>query len=360
MKRLFPLSLFLLATAVSAQSTAPARTNLDTLFPVKPANYVTDITNTLDFNTQTVLNAKIKYLKDTSRVELAVVILPTIRDYAPIDVATEIGRRWGVGVKAEVGNVDRNNGLVLLLVPKTPASNNKGRCFLAVGNGMEGRITDAIAANICTGTIIPYLRTGDWNGGVTAGVAKITQLTLQTNETNTTSTSINLPHISLFVWLMLIPIVVIGIVGIIVWNRKENERREIEEAAERAEYARQSAEWAKRREEMDRENLARRKKADEAEARRWNALTPEQQKAELAEKERARKEAAIAAAAAAAAAALAAKRRRREEEEESSRRSSDDYSSRSSSYDSGSSGGSSFGGFGGGGGFSGGGGGGDF
>ena len=44
--------------------------------------------------------------------EMAVVTLPTIGDYAPSDVGVAIIRRWGIGAKAQVGDVRRNAGLV--------------------------------------------------------------------------------------------------------------------------------------------------------------------------------------------------------------------------------------------------------
>lgn len=363
MKRLATLGLLLtLIVPLAAQSTLPANPNLTSLFPTKPANYVTDITNTLNVSTQSTLNVRIQQLKDSSHVELAVVILPTVKDYADVDVATEIGRRWGVGVRAEVGNENRNNGLVLLLVPKTPASNNTGHCFLAVGNGMEGRITDARAASVCNNTIIPYLRRNDWNGGVTAGVNKIIQLSLQTIPTpKTTSPRAPTPPIPFGVWATITLFILGGLIWYLVWKVKDNERRAIEEAKQRAIDAVRLAERLKHEAELRKVEAIRIRRAKEAEEKRWNALTPAQQKAELEETERLRL-------IAVAAAALAAKKRRKDEEEEEAERrrrrnTYDDDDSSSSSRGSyggsyGGGGGSSFGGFGGGGGFSGGGGGG--
>lgn len=99
MKRLVTLELLLVSVA-QAQSTLPINPNLTPLFPAKPANYVTDLTNTLDFGVQSTLNTRLKWLKDSTRVELAVVILPTVKDYADVDVATEIAQ-----ARAKLGGV---------------------------------------------------------------------------------------------------------------------------------------------------------------------------------------------------------------------------------------------------------------
>ncbi len=72
--------------------------------------------------------------------------LPTIGDYAASDVALEIGRAWGVGATARVGDERRNAGVVVLLVPKS--GDRPGRIFIATGRGVEGIVTDAGAGRI--------------------------------------------------------------------------------------------------------------------------------------------------------------------------------------------------------------------
>ena len=55
-------------------------------------------------------------LRAVTGAEFAVVTLPTIGDYAASDVALAIGRAWGVGRAAQIGDATRNAGLVILLV----------------------------------------------------------------------------------------------------------------------------------------------------------------------------------------------------------------------------------------------------
>jgi uncharacterized protein len=81
--------------------------------------------------------------------EMAVVTLPDIGLRAPVDIALAIGRAWGVGANAAIGQRTRNAGVVILLVPKETSSTGRGECFITTGQGTEGFITDADAASLC-------------------------------------------------------------------------------------------------------------------------------------------------------------------------------------------------------------------
>ena len=81
--------------------------------------------------------------------EMAVVTLPDIGLRAPVDVALAIGRAWGVGANAAIGQRTRNAGVVILLVPKETSSTGRGECFITTGQGTEGFITDADGASLC-------------------------------------------------------------------------------------------------------------------------------------------------------------------------------------------------------------------
>lgn len=148
--------------------------------PTKPTDYVIDQAHIMS-NTQFAQAHNLaQRLNETTKVELAVVTLASLNGREPVDVATEIGRNLGVGKQAEVGSEDRNNGLVLLIVPRQGTV--KGKCFLAVGNGMEGRITDLLATKVCTETIAPTIRTNgmDYGAGILAGIERIQQLATTT------------------------------------------------------------------------------------------------------------------------------------------------------------------------------------
>jgi uncharacterized protein len=140
------------------------------LFPVRPENYLTDVAHVVDPGSATAINDLAARLRTATGAELAVVSLPTIEDHAPGDVALAIGRAWGVGAKAEIGDSARNAGIVLLLVPRTP--DHRGEIYLATGRGIEGIITDAVAGRI-TDLILPELREAQWGPALLLGTRAV-------------------------------------------------------------------------------------------------------------------------------------------------------------------------------------------
>jgi uncharacterized protein len=117
-----------------------------TVFPSQPTGYVTDAAHLLDAGTRDALEARLRHLKEVTGAEVAVVILPTIGDFAPADVARDIGRAWKVGANAAIGDKLRNAGAVVLLVPRT--AEHKGQIYFSAGQGLEGSLTDARLGSI--------------------------------------------------------------------------------------------------------------------------------------------------------------------------------------------------------------------
>jgi len=93
--------------------------------------------------------------------EMAVVTLPDIGIRAPSDIALQIGRAWGVGGNAAIGQRTRNAGVVILVVPKETSSDGQGHCFITTGRGTEGFITDADAGSYCR-EAVPYFQRQDY------------------------------------------------------------------------------------------------------------------------------------------------------------------------------------------------------
>lgn len=143
------------------------------LFPARPTNYLTDAAQVVDDASARGINDLAARLRQATGAELAVVTLPTIGDYAPNQVALTVGRTWGVGAKAEIGDSTRNAGIVLLLVPRTPE--HKGEIYLSTGRGIEGIITDATAGRI-TDLMIPSLQQGQYGPALLLGTRAIASL----------------------------------------------------------------------------------------------------------------------------------------------------------------------------------------
>ncbi|MFM9985674.1 MAG: TPM domain-containing protein, partial [Flavobacteriales bacterium] len=82
--------------------------------------------------------------------------------------AIELGEKWGIGQKKE------DNGIVILVKPKTPTE--KGKVFIAVGRGLEGAIPDAKAFLIVDNEILPRFREGKMYEGIDVATNVIMQL----------------------------------------------------------------------------------------------------------------------------------------------------------------------------------------
>lgn len=97
-------------------------------------------------------------LEQQTGIETVVAVLPSIGEDDCFDFSHRLLNEWGVGKK------EKNNGLVILLVTDQ-------RCIqFYTGYGLEGDLPDAICKRIQTQEMIPYLKDGNWDAGMVAGV----------------------------------------------------------------------------------------------------------------------------------------------------------------------------------------------
>jgi uncharacterized protein len=157
--------------------TAPAtgQAAIDSLFPARPAGFLTDVAGVVAAPEATRIEDKIRLLRERTGAEIAVVTLATIGDRAAVDVAVAIGRAWGVGAAAAVGDARRNAGVVVLLVPRREGDPNSGQIFIATGQGVEGFVTDAAAGRV-RDRMRPMLAAGEYGEGLVAGVDDLAAL----------------------------------------------------------------------------------------------------------------------------------------------------------------------------------------
>ncbi|MBP5366251.1 MAG: TPM domain-containing protein [Bacteroidales bacterium] len=114
--------------------------------------------------------------------QIVVITKPTL-DFTPIaQYAQKIGEDWGVG------QADKNNGIVIVVKPKSEYEN--GEAFIATGYGMEGVLPDALCSQIVNRVMIPYFKEDNYAAGIQAGaveVMKIAQGEYKPDYTTTTS-----------------------------------------------------------------------------------------------------------------------------------------------------------------------------
>ncbi len=164
------LQLTLLAAPLVAQE------GVEKLFPAQPTGYLTDVAGVVDPASAARIESIARTLREQTGAELAIVTLPTIGRYEASDVALVIGRRWGVGAKAEVGDKIRNAGLVMLLVPRREGQ--AGKIRLEVGDGLQGILTDATSGRI-RDAMRPQLAAGQYGPGLVTGVETVAALVAQ-------------------------------------------------------------------------------------------------------------------------------------------------------------------------------------
>jgi uncharacterized protein len=142
---------------------------IGSLFPARPTGYVADVAGIVDEAAEARITDLAERLQATTGAEIATVTLPTIGDREETDVAREIGRAWGVGARAEVGDPRRNAGIVLLVVPRQGGRPGTGRVRIEVGQGLEGIVTDVTAGRI-RDLMGDRLGSGDYSGAIQDGV----------------------------------------------------------------------------------------------------------------------------------------------------------------------------------------------
>jgi uncharacterized protein len=155
------------ALQLGAFGAARGHAQVEQYIPARPTGYLTDAAGVVDAANAARIEQVAKVLRERTGAELAIVTLPTIGDREAAEVALEIGRRWGVGGRAAVGDERRNAGLVVLLVPRT--GDQRGKIRIEVGQGLEGIVTDA-AAGAVRDQMRPDLAAGRYGDGLRVGV----------------------------------------------------------------------------------------------------------------------------------------------------------------------------------------------
>ena len=125
---------------------------------------VTDLTATLSADQLSRLETSLAGFEAKTGSQISVLIVPTTE---PEDIA-QFGIR--VGDKWKIGRAKVDDGVILIV------AKDDRRLRLEVGYGLEGAIPDAIAKRVIAEIITPYFKTGDFAGGIEAGVQQLMRL----------------------------------------------------------------------------------------------------------------------------------------------------------------------------------------
>ncbi len=132
------------------------------VIPPAPAKYFNDYAQVVSAGTAAQLNQTLENFEKESSDQIIVAIFPKMQSDSSIeDYTVRVARAWKAGQK------EKNNGAVLFVFVQDH------KMFLQVGYGLEGVLPDAICKRIIAEQITPGFKSGDFNGGLTAGVQSI-------------------------------------------------------------------------------------------------------------------------------------------------------------------------------------------
>jgi uncharacterized protein len=139
-------------------------------FPEKPVppRLVNDFAGFLRAGEQNMLEHKLVAFDDSTSTQIAVVIVKDLKGYSKADYAQRLGDKWGIGKKT------LNNGVLILVKPRTSAS--QGEVEIVTGYGLGGAIPDITCAQIVDNDILPAFRRGDYYGGLDKATTTIMAL----------------------------------------------------------------------------------------------------------------------------------------------------------------------------------------
>jgi uncharacterized protein len=122
---------------------------------------INDNANLLSPSTRASLETKLKDFEARTGHQVAVLTLDSLEGTALEDFSLKVSRTWALGRKGQ------NDGVLFLI------SKSDRKLRIEVGHGLEGSIPDALAGRIIQGEVVPRFRSGDFEGGITAGVDAI-------------------------------------------------------------------------------------------------------------------------------------------------------------------------------------------
>src|SRR6478752_4081539 len=125
---------------------------------------VVDQTGTLSSGEVATLNQTLRYFEARKGSQIAVLIVPTTDGEAIEQFSLRVAETWKIGRK----KIDDG---ALIVVAK-----NDRHLRIEVGYGLEGVLTDVTSKRIIDEDITPKFKSGDFAGGITAGIGRMIRL----------------------------------------------------------------------------------------------------------------------------------------------------------------------------------------
>jgi len=130
--------------------------------PPAPSQYINDYAHVVSPAVAAGLNQTLEQFERDTSSQILVAVFPKMESDSSIeDYTVRVAQAWKMGQKG------KDNGAVLFVFVQDR------KLFLQVGYGLEGALPDALAKQIIENEIKPRLKNGDYDGGLSAGVAAI-------------------------------------------------------------------------------------------------------------------------------------------------------------------------------------------
>lgn len=128
---------------------------------------VTDAAGILNAEEKQRLSQRLVHYEQRTTHQMVVATASTLNGATPMEFATCLGRRWGIG------DAERNDGILILVAP------GDRQTAISVGYGMEKALPDEKAKAVIE-RMIPHFKDGAYAGGLSTGIDAIAA---QTGET---------------------------------------------------------------------------------------------------------------------------------------------------------------------------------
>lgn len=157
-----PLALACFAAALALAAVAHAADVL----PPRPATHFTDAAGVVPGPAKAQITAILERFERESSNQILVAVYPAMESQSSVsDYTFRIAESWKAGQKG------KDNGAVLFVFV------GDRKIFIQVGYGLEASLPDALCKQIIEERILPRFRTGDWGGGLLAGVEAMVEAT---------------------------------------------------------------------------------------------------------------------------------------------------------------------------------------
>ena len=136
----------------------------------EPPRLVNDFATLLSPGQKASLENKLVSFNRRTSTQIAIVTVKSLSGYDPADFANKLSEKWGIGQKG------KNNGILILVKPKTPSE--RGEVYVAVGYGLEGVVPDAVASQaLIRAELLPAFKQNDYFTGLNRSTNVLMSLT---------------------------------------------------------------------------------------------------------------------------------------------------------------------------------------